>query len=368
MSEQPPKKWPCADGYLLNHSAGLPPTTSSQDLQNSLYGPWTAEDGDVWSHWLDAIYGFRVELAAILGSTPGLVCPQLSVSAALTQILGSLTPAANRNRLLISEKAFPSLGFVFQQLERRGYEVVMVPRALDTQDANEWRPFLDERVHCVLITHVHSNTGECHDIPSLATAARDIGAISIVDVAQSIGIREVDARHWGADFIIGSCIKWLCGGSGAAFLWVSEERLDECEPIDVGWFSHADPFEFDIHSFAYAPDALRFWGGTPSVSPAIIAAHSIASLREVGMASIREQNQVLTELLIAGLPERAVVSPRTWAHRGGSVVVQLGEKQAGFIKRLREADVKFDVRREGIRLSPHFYNTKADIERVLGCQ
>jgi selenocysteine lyase/cysteine desulfurase len=241
----------------------------------------------------------------------------------------------------------------------------MLPRSSNTLDPDSWKCCLDERTHCVLFTHVHSNTSECHDIGALCALAREVGAISVVDVAQSIGIRDVDAQAWRADFIIGSCIKWLCGGSGAGFLWANAARVEQCEPIDVGWFSHANPFEFDIHHFSYAPDALRFWGGTPSVAPAIVAAHSIASLRAVGLEQIEARNRALTELLCSNVPEQALVSPRDPRQRGGSVVLQFGDRQQDFVARLRASGLQFDVRAEGVRLSPHFYNSEDDMQRVL---
>jgi selenocysteine lyase/cysteine desulfurase len=367
MTDAAKEAWPDASGYLLNHSAGLPPTSTADALREQLFGPWHAHDDQVWPHWLEAITRFRHELAEVMHTQTELVCPQPTVSAALTQILGALPVTPKRNRLLIAERAFPSLGFVFSQLERRGFEVVMVPRTLSTLDPKSWKPYLDERTHCVLFTHVHSNTGECHDMPALCSLAREAGAISVVDVAQSIGIRPVNAPSWNADFIIGSCIKWLCGGSGAGFLWVNPQRMDECEPIDVGWFSHADPFEFDINHFAYAPDALRFWGGTPNVAPAIVAGHSIAALRAVGLEKIEARNRALGDLLCRSVPAAALQSPLDPAQRGGSVILHFGENQAGFIDRLKKAGLQFDARDEGVRLSPHFYNSEADMQRVLNC-
>ena len=272
-------RWPAATGYLLNHSAGLPPLDASASLAQRLFDPWNARDDGVWNAWLAEIEDFRLQLAAVVGHEAASICPQPSVSAALSSILGALPRRGERRRLLLAERAFPSLGFVFAMAARQGFEIEMIPRGEDTLDPAVWAARLDERVHCVLFTHVHSNTSECHDIRALCKLANACGAISIVDVAQSIGVRRVDAAGWGADFLIGSCLKWLCGGSGAGFLWVAPARIDDCEPADVGWFSHADPFEFDIHHFRYAPDALRFWGGTPSVTPALVASHSIAALR-----------------------------------------------------------------------------------------
>jgi selenocysteine lyase/cysteine desulfurase len=359
--------WPDGRGYLLNHSAGLPPLTSAQAMQDALYGPWHGGDDRVWEHWLARLADFRAAVARVLSSQGRQVCPQPSVTAALAQLLGGLPASPGRRRLLIAGRAFPSLGFLLGQLERRGFEAVLLDDEADTRDPATWAELLDERVHCVVFTHVYSNTGLCHDMAPLCRLARERGAFSVVDVAQSVGIRRIDAEAWGADFVIGSCIKWLCGGSGAGFLWARRERLADCEPVDVGWFSHADPFEFDIRSFRYADDAMRFLGGTPNMPPAIIATHSIERLLDVGLERIEAHNQALLDRLIDALPPGTLVSPADAARRGGSAVVHLGDRQDDFVARLRSGGVRFDVRREGVRLSPHLYNTGDDIDRVLRC-
>lgn len=359
--------WPAGEGYLLNHSAGLPPLDAADALREGLFGPWHAQDDQLWTHWMAATERYRGAVARVINHDAAMVCPQPHVSAGLSQVLGSLPQQPERGRLLLAERAFPSLGFVFAMAERRGFEVVMVPREEDTRDPDVWARYLDERVHCVLFTHVHSNSSECHDIALLARLARACGAISVVDVAQSIGIRPVDAAAWNADFIIGSCLKWLCGGSGAGFLWVHPERLAACEPTDVGWFSHADPFEFDIHNFEYAPDALRFWGGTPSIAPALVAAHAIERLLELGLGRIEAHNREITRILSDQVAPQFQVSPQDAEARGGTVVLNLGDAQENFAERLRSAAIQFDMRREGIRLSPHFYTKAETMETVLAC-
>lgn len=357
--------WPSGQGYLLNHSAGLPPLSSAEALQKGLFEPWTANDDQVWTHWIDAIDNFRAQLAKVINHDAEMLCPQPSVSSGLSQILSALPMQAPRNRLLIAERAFPSLGFVFSVAERQGFEVVMVPKEENTLDPNTWAKYLDERVHCVVFTHVHSNTSECHDIAPLCKLARACGAISVIDVAQSIGIRTVDAPSWDPDFIVGSCLKWLCGGSGAGFLWVNPARVRDCEPADVGWFSHSNPFEFDIHNFDYAPDALRFWGGTPSVTPALVAGHSIEAILNLGIDRVEAHNRALSQALCDALPDKVLRSPLDPAARGGTVVVHCGSEQNSFTQRLSQAGLQFDERIEGVRLSPHLYNGSDNIEAVL---
>ena len=361
------KAWPQGRGYLLNHSAGLPPLDAAEALSASLFGPWVATDDQVWVHWMRAFDRLREALARVMQHQAAMICPQPSVSSGLSQILASLPVDNRRRRLLIAERAFPSLGFICQLAERRGFELQMIPRSENTLDPQVWSRYLDERVHLAIFTHVHSNTSECHAIAPLCALARNCGAASVVDVAQSIGVRSVNASAWGADFIVGSCIKWLCGGPGAGFLWVDPNRLEQCQPIDVGWFSHADPFEFDIHNFEYATDALRFWGGTPSVAPALTAAHAIETLLTRGLAPLEAHNRRLIGELCEAVDPRWLVSPQDPEHRGGTVVLHFAQKQDLFAERLRSAGLQFDRRDEGIRLSPHFYNDENDLQRVMEC-
>ncbi|MDP5052290.1 MAG: aminotransferase class V-fold PLP-dependent enzyme [Congregibacter sp.] len=359
--------WPEGRGYLLNHSAGLPPLNAAAALTEGLFGPWVASDDQVWTHWMTAFDRFRGALARVINHDPAMICPQPSVTSGLSHVLNSIPAKPGRNRLLIAERAFPSLGFALSIAQRQGFELVMIPRTENTLDPNVWSHYLDERVHCVVFTHVHSNTSECHDIASLCNLARSVGAISVVDVAQSIGVRPVDARAWNADFIVGSCLKWLCGGPGAGFMWINPLRLASCEPGEVGWFSHSNPFEFDIRHFEYAGDALRFWGGTPSVAPALIAAHAIETLLDIGLDRIEAHNRCLIEQLCSAVDNSLLASPGDPTQRGATAVLDLGPRQEQFADRLRGAGLQFDVRREGIRLSPHFYNTTDDIDAVLAC-
>jgi len=70
------------------------------------------------------------------------------------------------------------------------------------------------------------------------------------------------------------------------FLWISQEKLSRCEPVDVGWFSHENPFKFDVHHFRYHEITLRFWGDTPSVLPYCLAANNIENTLSIGLDNV----------------------------------------------------------------------------------
>jgi len=204
-------------------------------------------------------------------------------------------------------------------------------------------------------------------VTDICRLAHDRGIMSVVDIAQSAGIVPIDVNRWDADFVIGSCVKFLCGGPGAGFLWVNDRILHECRPTDVGWFSHADPFEFDIHEFRYADSALRFWGGTPAVLPYAVAANSLETLLDIGIERIRAHSLELTQAIIDSVPRKCLYTPARPVSRGGTVVLDFGERQSDAASALTDAGVHFDVRRTGMRLSPHIYTSREEIEQVVSC-
>ena len=110
----------------------------------------------------------------------------------------------------------------------------------------------------------------------------------------------------------------------------------QLEPVDVGWFSHEDPFEMDIHSFRYANDARRFWGGTPSIAPFVCAAASLRHIHALGVDRIHAHNRRLIQAF------RDALSP-AWRARlpawpiGGTLCIPLGRRVRGGDQRSQRA-------------------------------
>lgn len=353
--------------YLLNHSVGRPPVSTRKQLLDRYFEPWENGDADVWPVWLQQIESFRTVLGSLLNAQVKDLCPQTNLSSALTKIVHSLTIRPGKQKILLHEQDFPSMGFVIKRSEKLGYRVKMIPAHADPKDITTWHKFMSDDIGMVLITHVHSNSSALTPVAEITALARQLNIISIVDIAQSVGVVPIDVAAWNADFVLGSCVKWLCGGPGAAFLWVHTDRIEDCEPIDVGWFSHENPFEFDINDFRFADGALRFWGGTPSVLPYVVAANSIALIDNISVETVREHNLAITQAVIERLDPNVVVSPQEPECRGGTLVLDFGEQQTAVARRLEKANVRFDSRATGHRLSPHIYNSANELEVVMDC-
>jgi selenocysteine lyase/cysteine desulfurase len=341
---------PLGGPYLLSHSAGLLPKAARAEFDAHFFTPWAEKPGESWPLWLDAIDNFRAALAGLLGGRMADYCPQPNVSAGLFALLSGLTLKKGRNRIIMSAQAFPSLGFVAQQAERLGFRYELLEG--DPADIATWEAAMTSDVAVVLAMHVHSNTSVVSPVAEIAALARARGIFSIIDIAQSAGILPINVETWQADALIGSCLKWLCGGPGAGFLWCPHDL----KPLNVGWFSHENPFEFDIRDFRYASDARRFWGGTPSVAPYVLATTGIRTISEIGVETILRHNRALI----------ARIDPTDRSGKGGTLCHKPSDMEKTMAA-LTAAGCHFDRRGDLLRLSFHIYNTEQDADIVAGC-
>lgn len=353
--------------YLLNHSVGRPPRSAEAAARTGFFEPWQTGAAEPWEAWFAEVDRFRAAVGALLNSSAENVCPQANLSSALTKIVHALPRRIGRDTIVYTEADFPSMGFVLAMAGRTGFRLRCIPETADFNTLDGWESTFDEDCCLAFITHVHSNTSRQVPVGEICQLARDREITTVVDIAQSAGIVPIDVRDWDADFVIGSSVKFLCGGPGAGFLWVNDRVLHDCRPMDVGWFSHEDPFEFDIHQFRYADSALRFWGGTPAILPYTVAANSIETMNEIGIERIRAHSLELTQAIVDSVPRQFLFSPARPANRGGTVVLDFRERQSAAAEALAGAGVHFDLRRTGMRLSPHIYTSRDDIETVVSC-
>ena len=79
-----------------------------------------------------------------------------------------------------------------------------------------------------------------------------MGALVSLDAFHSVGVMPVDVKESGVDFLTGGVLKWLCGGPGGCFLYVSPRVRDELAPAITGWQAHARPFAFE-ETMEYTP-------------------------------------------------------------------------------------------------------------------
>ncbi len=304
---------------------------------------------------------------ALIGAREGDVVFQPNVTFAHAIVFSAFDFSSPRSGIVTDSMHFPSILYLIDQERGRGANVTVVPSEDGISvDAARLIESIDERTAIVNVSHVFFKSAFIHDIAAIAAKARRVGAITLIDGYQAVGAIPVNVRGLGIDAYIGGCLKWLCGGPGAAFLWVDPDARRRLAPKLTGWMAHQQPFRFEP-KLVRREDAWRFLHGTPSI-PALYAARpGLEIINRIGVDAIREKSLRQTDRLLA-LADRhgfRCTTPRPPARRGGTVAVDLDNGHE-IARSLKSLDILCDYRPgAGIRLSPHFYNRDDELDDAI---
>lgn len=344
------------DTYFLSHSVGCLPHTVRDALEQSYLGPW--QSGTNWSEWMPMVAQFRAGIGSLLGVASAAICPQMNISSGLTKIIHALPRDPSRNVIVLSQQDFPTIGFVMTLAKRAGYALRFIDG--DPTDTTVWQAAINAQTAIVHVTHALSDSSHLLPVGELCSMAKRAGAISIVDIAQSLGAVATPVARWDPDFVLGTGVKFLCAGPGACFLYAKPARWSDCEPVDVGWFSHENPFEMDIMDFRYAEDAMRFFGGTPSPAPLICSNAAIGLWQSLDSTVVQSTIQSNLDHLMGSVPVHWRVSPTDPARRGATFVIKPDASDA-LAQALTNHGILHDQRKTGFRFSVHAYTPERDI-------
>jgi kynureninase len=322
--------------------------------------------------WEAGWFALPVEVGNLLGTIvnaePGSISMHENVTGAEAVALSALDFAPPRNRLVCTAEDFPSVLYLYEGLARRGVEVVRVPsRAGHRIDEADVLAAIDERTAVVAISMVLFRSSRLLDVARIASRAREVGALTLIDAYQAVGTVPVDVQALGVDLLAGGSVKWLCGGPGAGYLYVSPRVAPKLQPAFTGWLAHEKPFDFDVTPMRWDAGPRRFWTGTPGIPAFTAAREGYTIVARAGAAAIREKSLRQTARLIALADEYGfrVGSPREAAQRGGTVVLDVPNAEA-VTNALLAGDVLLDFRPGvGIRLAPHFYTRDDELDEVM---
>jgi selenocysteine lyase/cysteine desulfurase len=340
------------------------------DSVREAYGRYLAdwdEYGAPWEYWVEQLEAVRGTVARLINADEDEVAITTSVSAGVSALASGLRPGEGRDKVVVSDFEFPTIGQIWHAQERRGVRVEHVPAEADgTIPLERFEAAIDEQTALVAVTHVCFRNGSRLDVEAVARIAHERGALVLVDAYQTVGSLPVDVRALGCDFLAAGVLKYLLGSAGLGFFFCRQALVQEVEPSATGWFADRDIFEMDIHDYSPAPTARRFEAGTPPVPPIYAAIAGIELMEEIGIAETEAHVRELNALLHDGLEELGTraVTPRA-SEQSGALVCIPSTDVNGLVAALAAEDVVTSSRDDNLRISAHCYNTADDVRAVL---
>ena len=296
----------------------------------------------------------------------------IAVGSSATELLSSLAwaiaPKKGEN-IVSTDIVFPSTVYPWQRVANTTGATVKLARANDNYlDPDDIVKLIDQQTAVVCISHVEYGNGQLFDLEKLSDAAHAVGALFIIDATQSAGAIPIDGNTVAIDALVCSAYKWLCGPFGAAIMYLNPILQHNLEPGLVGFRSHKQMWKLDPRRIEYPDTAKKFEFSTMAFGCAKGLEASIRFILDIGVKTIFTHNRLLTDQLIAGLIKQnaQIISPVNDKERSAIVTVNFeGCNSATLVQKLKHQQVFISLRSNTLRFSPHFYNTKDDIEITL---
>jgi len=360
-------EFPLLDTYIYFNACSLGPLPRSGMAALHRYADdWDRQGTPVWfSDWLPLLERFRGKAGELLNAPLGSTAIAPSVSVALTTLASGLPLPPGRDKVLIGELDFPTVGH--QWLSRPGVEVEFVPSKDGmTIPPEAFAERIDSRTALVATTHLFYTTGYLQDVRPIAEAAHAAGALCLIDGYQTCGCVPIDVQALDCDAFVGGCLKWVSGGPGNAFLYVRPELIPQTLPQGTGWFATRDPFSFTLQELVFADDARRLETGTWAVGCHYAGLAGLELVLSVGVENIQERLRDLTGRILERCDEAGVktFTPRQRNQRCGIVTLE-SDRPEEVEAKLHEQGVIVDSRPGRVRLSPHWCVTDEELERGM---
>ena len=354
--------------YLVSNSLGPMPRTVPDKLAE-FARDWGELGVKAWNKgWWEMPVEVGNEIAPLVNAGAGEIVMMPNATIAQTAVLSSIDFTGKRDRIVMTELDFPSVRYAYAEMAKRVGAKVVVVKSDDgiTIDEKRLLKAIDERTRLVAVSHVLFRSAFLMDADRIRRHAHDVGALVSLDSFHAVGIVPVNVKRSKVDFLTGGVLKWLCGGPGGCFLYVSPAVRDQLKPALTGWQAHARPFAFE-DSMEYTTGPFRWLNGTPVIPALYAAAEGPKILRRAGVAAIREKSLRLTTRLIDLADERGfkVNAPRDPAQRGGTVALDIphGYEVA---QHLLSRDILVDYRvGTGIRIAPHFFTKENELVEAI---
>lgn len=370
MNEQIRDLFPALEQYIYLNSAAVSPIPKTAiEAVNSQLWDVATHGSRHYPAWVDTKNRCRGIIAKMLNVQHEQIAFMRNTSDGFATIANGLDWKESDN-IVSFEREFPANFYAWRRVrDKFSVELKMCPERDGRIDIDEFISLIDENTKLVAISAVQFASGFRADLKKIGEAARNFDALFAVDIIQAFGTMELDLPALNVDIASSASHKWLCSPEGCGILYLSEKARARVEPTLVGWISVPEPWDFLNLEQEYQPNALAWETGTGTSSLFYGLEQSLALLNETGIGNIQTHLENLTDFLCESLPtdKYKIVSSREIGEKSQIVCVEpLGNLTSDDIfETLESENIIVSSRNNKLRIAPHFYNIREDIEKLL---
>jgi len=312
----------------------------------------------------------RSLVARLIGASPDEIALMVNTTYGINVAARAL-PLGRGDTVLTFDREFPANIYPWMALAPIGVTLERIPCRDGLADEEALLLALDKPgVKAVTVSWVSFATGYRVDLARIGRACRERGIYFIVDAMQGLGALTLDVRECFVDVLACGGQKWLLSPWGTGFVYVRSELVTALEPSSVGWLAMRGSEDFTRlvdYDFTYWDDARRFEVITLPFQDFAGLNASLELLLELGPKRVEEHVAGLVDMAVEWSRNRAavkLVTPAEPERRAGIVALAPSDPRAASEK-LKRARISHSLREGAIRLSPHCYNTDAEMEEAL---
>ena len=311
----------------------------------------------------------RERFATLVNGDADGVAIMPSVSYGISTAAAQVDPDRDGEIIVLADQ-FPSNVYPWRELaEQSSLRVRPVARPADDDWTSALLEVIGRSTAVVAVPPCHWIDGTVVDLEQVGAAAREVGAMFVVDATQSVGAVPFDVSTVEPDVLVTAAYKWLLGPYSIALAWF-HPRQRHGRPIEHSWMTRADSQDFSrltVLTDEYRPGARRYDVGETSDFVLVpMATAAVDQLLTWQIERVTASCRRLTDAVAEAGQELGMTVPAPAFRSPHLIGLRLpdGLDSQTVAASLRASDIHVSVRGRSIRVSPHVYNDFDDVARL----
>jgi cysteine desulfurase/selenocysteine lyase len=351
----------------FNHAATGPLSTFVTNKLNEYLKERSLEKIDNFPKVKDYVKSTKEDLGKYLNCSPDRIAYTDNTTNGIN-ILASGINWSKGDRILLNDIEFPANVYPFLNLQKDGVIIDFVKSHDGIVSADDIISNIRPDTKLVSISFVQFLTGYRADLEKIGEYSKEKGIIFCVDAIQGLGALRLDVKKCKVDFLSCGTQKWMLGLQGFAFIYLTEDLQDKLQPKYAGWLSVENAWDFLHYELIPLKSAERFQYGTISHIGVFAFRGALDFFQSFRWEDIEKQTIEVASYLSNQLEEigiKTFLAGCSKENLSGIVSFKHNESQKVY-DYLTSNQISCAVREGVIRLSPHFYNTFEECDKLIG--